>query len=331
MTSRPSAFPLCRTGKPIWLIIYTLLLITLLSGCGTLPDAKPFADATNSLSIAVKASGQAVSDSLSDAGDVLPSAEHRKYEGYAIDFQKAWAVRIEAIQGAATYADAMADLIAAGNEGGETAKKVGDSLGALAAATGIPIAAPVAGTLGDIGRFLADRIAIVKASKTLEDAVAQAQPAIDRIAERLDKDATEDLKPILVDAYKNAVSGIKTRYEDDGNFAPVLNGKLKTLREAFLKDPVIDQKKISDLHELEHMQEIVTTRLKERDQKIALAASAYKARLQLVNELSTAITAWAAAHRDLANAIRDKRKVSVTELQETVRDLKEIIKKVRAL
>lgn len=331
MTSSLSAFSSCRSGRPWYPTIYSLLLITLLSGCGTLPDAKPFADATNALSSAVKTSGEAVSASLRDAGAVMPTDESKQYEAYAVDLQNAWADRIKATQGAAAYAEAIADLIAAGKQGGETAKKVGDSLGALAAAVNIPIAAPVAGALGDIGRFIADRIAIVKASKTLEEAVAQAQPAVDRIAEKLSKDAADNLKPILLNAYKNTASGIKSAYEEDDNFATRLNKKRKEFRGAVLQTALIDQKKNAGLLELEHMQEAVTLRLKERDQQIVQASSAYKTRLQLVNALSAAATAWATAHRDLANAIREKRKITVAELQETVSDLRELIGKVRAL
>lgn len=312
-------------------IVISLLLATLFSGCGTLPDAKPFADATSALSASVKVSGQAVSDSLRDAGGVMQSSESKKYETHADNLQNAWADRVRAIQGAANYADSIADLIAAGKEGGETAKKVGDSLSVLAAAANISIAAPVAGVVGDIGRFLADRISIVKASQTLEDTVTQAQPAVDRIAEQLAKDTTNNLKPILEEAYKNTISGIKSDYDNDDNFAKQLNEKRKKFRQAILQDPLVDQKKTSDLLELDHMQESVTQRIKERDRKIEQASSAYKARLQLVSALSTAITTWATAHRDLSNAIREKRKVTVTELQETVSDLKELIKKVRAL
>jgi hypothetical protein len=299
------------------------LLITLLSGCGTLPDAKPFADATSALSAATKASGQAVSDSLRDAGGGMPSDESKKYEAR---LQDAWADRVNATQGAVSYAEAITGLIAAGNEGGETAKKVGDSLSALAAAANITIAAPVAAA-SEIGQFLAKRIAIVRASQTLEDAVTQAQPAIDRIAEQLSKDTTGNLKPILLESYKNTVSGIKSGYEDDDNFARQLNKKRIKFREAALAD----QRKVPDLIELEHMQETVTPRLEERDRKIEQASAAYKARLQLVNALSSAITTWAAAHRDLAKAIKEKRKVTVAELQESLNDLKELIKKVEAL
>ena len=48
------------------------LLAILVAGCGTLPDGKPFADATGTWSASVKTSGQALSDSLRDAGSVEP-------------------------------------------------------------------------------------------------------------------------------------------------------------------------------------------------------------------------------------------------------------------
>ena len=75
----------------------------------------------------------------------------------------------------------------------------------------------------------------------------------------------------------------------------------------------------------------VSAKLKERDQKLEQAAAAYRARLQLINALSTSTAAWATAHRDLASAIREKRRVNAVELQETVSDLRELVKKVRAL
>lgn len=307
--------------------VTVLLLATLLSGCGTLPDAKPFADATSALSVAVKTSGQAVSDSLRDAGGAMPGEESKKYEAYADELQKAWGDRVMAMQGAVTYAEAIADLVAAGNNGGATAKKVGDSLSALAAATNIPIASPVVGVISDIGKFIAERIAIVNASKTLEEAVAQAQPAVDKIAEQLAQDTTSKLKPILVNAYKNTISGIKTQYDADDNFAQ----QIGTKRDKYRKDALADQKNIPSLIEFDRMQETVSQKIKERNQKIEQAASTYKVRLQLVGTLSTAVTTWGTAHRDLANAIREKRKVTVTELQETVSDLKGLIKEVRAL
>ena len=50
-----------------------------------------------------------------------------------------------------------------------------------------------------------------------------------------------------------------------------------------------------------------------------------------MNALTTATRSWAAAHRDLASAVREKRSVNATELQHTVVELKDLTKKVTAL
>ncbi|MDO8653501.1 MAG: hypothetical protein Q7R66_15060 [Undibacterium sp.] len=302
---------------------FKLVLVVLFTGvtaaCGTLPDAKPFAEASNTLAHSVKASGQAVSDSLVDAGGDATA--------FAGPLQKAWQERVNAVQAASQYASEIANLVAAGNEGAETVKRVADTLGVLAQTAGIPVAGPVAGVLGDIGQAVAERIASVKSSRTLAQAVAQAQPAIDVIANHLSEDVITGLKPILKSAYDNTVSMIKSEYGDDNAFAKQLSAKKLQLRTAAVQD----QKNIAALLEFERMSDTVAGRLKERDQKLEQASVAYKTRVQLVNALVPAIDAWARAHRDVASAIIEKRKVTVTELRETVSDLKELIRKVRAL
>ena len=312
--------------KNLSVSVTAFLLAILVAGCGTLPDGKPFADATGTWSASVKTSGQAISDSLSDAGSVEPK-DKNLYEKNVKDFERAWSVRVKAAQGVVTYSNAIADLIAASKESGETVKKAGDALSGLAEAVNIPLAAPVVGVAGDLARFVLNRIATVRASKQLEEAVVQAQPAVDRIAEHLVSEADGQLKPILKAAYDNIKSSIKSQYEADDNFAAAFVKKQTELRTAALRDPT----KVAQLQEFDKVQVTASARLKERDQKIDQAAAAYKARLQLVNALSTATVAWAAAHRDLASAIKEKRKVNAAELQETITDLKELIKKVRAL
>lgn len=302
-------------------------LAAVLVGCGTLPDGRPFADASSALSASVKASGQAVSASLRDAAGVLPPAEGKLYGGWADSLDSAWAERVKATEGAVAYSEAIAGLIAAGQAGGETAKQVGDGLGALVAAAGIPIAAPAAGVAGDIARFLIERIAIVRASGKLENAVHEAQPAVNRIAEHLADETTNRLRPILIAAYKNSVSGIKQSYDADSSFVGVLDQRRDKLREAAMAD----SKRVPELLEFDRLKESVSARLKERDQRIERVSAAYGARLQLVNALASSASAWAAAHRDLAAAIREKRKVTVTELRESVNELRDLIKKVREL
>ena len=305
-----------------------LVFSILAAGCGTLPDARPFADASATLAVAVKSSGQALTDSLRDAGSAASSSSDAKaYEELVGKFDAAWAERVKAVQGVAAYSEAIADVIDAGREGEETVKKVGDSLQGLASAVGIPLAGPAVAAASEISQFIAGRVALVRASRKLEEALAQAQPAVERIAQHLVEDAEKRLKPTLREAHANLVSSIKSPYDADDNFAKSFARQRDELRAKALKD----LKLVPQLAEFERVQAAAVASLKERDQKIEQASAAYKARLQLVAALSPATTAWAGAHRDLAAAVREKRKVTATELVETVVELKELAKKVRAL
>jgi hypothetical protein len=163
--------------------LLAVLVVTLTTGCGSLPNARPFANATSTLSASVKTSGQALTDSLRDAGSLLPK-DKSSYEKAIQKFDAAWTFRIKAAEGAVAYSNSVANVIAAAGEARETINKVGDSLGALAGAAGIALpAAPVIGIAKDIGEFIAVRVAVVRTSRKLEEAVTQAQPAVERIAE----------------------------------------------------------------------------------------------------------------------------------------------------
>jgi hypothetical protein len=313
------------------------LLTFVVSACGTLPDAKPFADATSALSVSVKASGQAISDSLRDVSTAVPN-DKSTHETQIKKFEAVWANRVKAMQGAVAYSDGIANLIAAANDSQETVNKVGDALAGLAGAAGIPLTAPVVGVALDIGGFIWQRVAIVRASNTLEEAVAAAQPGLDMIATHLTTESDNQLRAILQNSFKSTVTGIRSRYAEEDNFGAQLVQKRSALRGLVAQAPApgtaaskLDAERLAQLQELDKVHAPVAASLKERDQKIEDAAAAYRARLQLVNALSAATVIWATAHRDLAVAIREKRKVSVSELQETVVALRDIVKKVRAL
>lgn len=297
-----------------------------LAGCGTLPDATPFADATVTLASSVRASGKAITDSMTEAGSVVPG-DKAGYDKLIADFDAAWSARIAAAQGAVAYSEAIAELIAAGNEGGETAGKAADSLKLLVESAGIPIAAPAFGVAADLVRFLVQRIAIVRASQSLETAIARAQPAVDRVAEHVVNETEAQLKPILGRIYKNIASGIRGAYGEEADFDTQLRKQRQQVRKEVLKDPT----QLPRLQEIDRSQAQVAAALAERDRKLDQAAAAYKTRLALLNALSSATLAWAQAHRDLAVAVREKRQVSVTELLATIDELKALTRKVREL
>lgn len=303
-----------------------VLLALAVTGCGTLPDAKPFADASHTFAASVSSAGQAVADSLGEAGALSPS-DDAAYKARADRFRTAWADRVTAARAVATYADSISELVAAGQSGGETVKKVGDSLSGLAGALGVPLASPAVGVLGDVARFLVDRIALVRASDSLAGALVQAQPAVDRLAELIAAESSQQLLTLLDSTYKNQRSLIRGEYDtEQGQLKPLEERRLQLISPA-LKDTAA----LPGLLQQDQALATVRARLAERDRRLAEAATAHKARLQLLNALSAATLTWAQAHRDLAAAVREKRKVSVAELQTTVADLKALAKKVSEL
>lgn len=312
-----------RVGASRW---SWLLLAAAVTGCGTLPDARPFAEASQTLATAAASAGQAVADSLGEAG-ALADGDDAAYKARADRFRAAWGERLAATRAVATYAESIADLISAGQEGGETVKKVGDSLSTLAGALNIPLASPAVGVVGDVARFLADRIALVRASDRLETALAQAQPAVDRLAERIAAESDQQLRALLADSFKNQRTAIHDQFgSEEDQLQQMGKRRLQLLQESLNNSAALPAL-------LQQDQAVATlrSRLAERDRRIAAASAAYKARLQLLTALSAATASWAQAHRDLAVAVKQKRKVSVAELQTTITELKALSKKVSDL
>lgn len=302
------------------------LTLILLAACGSLPDAKTFEDATILLSSAVRTSGQAFTDSLDEAAANAPT-NAQQYEELKKEFNKAWSVRIEAANAAVDYSASVAELISSARNSGESVKRLSDSLQALATASGIPLAPAAVSTGTDIAKLLVAQIANVRASQKLEDALVAAQPAVQSIASQITSDLNTQLIPLMESVYKNNVSAIKTKYTDEENFAKAFKARLNDFRTKVSRN----QADASKLVELNQIQGNVDASLKERDRELEQLSLTYTTRLRLLRSLSSATVSWADAHRDLARAIQDRRKVDVTQLQEAIATVRAITEKLEAL
>jgi hypothetical protein len=299
-----------RAGGRAALLIAALASAVFLAGCGTLPDAKPFADATGALSASAKASGQALTDSLREAATVLPD-DRGAYERNIASFESSWNVRTRALQGAADYSNAIAGLISASDKSSEAAVNVAGLLSTLANSFGVPVAGAAASVATDIGSFVWQRISIVKASRSLEQAMIEAQPAVDAMAQQLVANGEQHLKPTLTAIHKNILSGIRARYDADANLAAAFDQRHKLLRQQALKD----SRRLGELEQFEHVKTSLDARMAERDAKLEQAAATYRARLQLINALSVAVQSWAHAHSDLAVAVRKNARYPLSNLR----------------
>ncbi|QYY33783.1 hypothetical protein K2O51_33600 (plasmid) [Cupriavidus pinatubonensis] len=305
---------------------FLLCAFLLLTACGTLPDAQPFQDATRSLSSAVKASGQAFDDSLDEATANSP-ANATQYGQLKKTFDQAWAARIAAAEGAVDYSNAVAELVSAARTSEDSVSKLSDALQGLATASSIPLAQVTASTGTDIARFLVAQIAVVRTSQKLDDAMTAAQPAVDRIAARINQDLNDQLIPSMTDVYKNNVGAIKRKYTADDNFAQSFSFRRDDMRKKVLNK----EADASRLVDLDRVQDTVNTSLKARDKELDQLSTAYATRLRLLRLLASATTVWADSHRELARAIQDKRKVDVSRLQEAIMTVRAITQKLEAL
>ncbi len=312
-------------SKRIFRAVASLSLFMVV-GCGTLPDASPFADSTLTLENSLRASGLAVATSLEEM-EALDPANKLEHERLSRKFETAWQIRQKAAQAMTTYAQAISNLVAAGQEGKQTVAVVADGLSELATTLGIPVVSATVSVATDLVSIVVEQIAIVRASDGLQDAMSRAQPVMDRITEILVQESGSELRDMLTLANKNAVSSIRGAYDrDEAFYMRVLEVQNADSKTVFSSPQSLARRQI-----LDQIEATTLTKIKQRDQLLTVTRLRNKLRMQLLDAQAETARTWARSHRDLSNAIREKRKVDVVELQQSIAELKALSKKVSDL
>jgi hypothetical protein len=166
-----------------------LALCALASCVSSLPDAEPFTRASAQLRAAVAESGRS---SVSELRRLRESDPAPEAAATIAGLESAWAARVAALDAMVDYAAQVEALTRAGTSGNETVGMVADKLEQLADSAGIKAltgaAAPAVGPVLDVAKFVYGQIALARAAASLEDALAQAQPAVARIVSVLGTD-----------------------------------------------------------------------------------------------------------------------------------------------
>lgn len=162
-------------------LVAVILTITLVSACTSIPDIKPFADATAALSTALNKGYLHTESQLATLQSENPDLEDEA-KNTLEELRKRWKPTKEAMNALVAYTDSLAALADAGKTGAESAKKLTDSFEGLYNAVGK--LAPLPGI--SIG------------VKTAFEAIAKINGAIARMrARRALKDAAEDAAPAV--------------------------------------------------------------------------------------------------------------------------------------
>jgi hypothetical protein len=303
--------------------------LALLAGCASLPDITPYRDATVQLRSTVLVGGQAVESGLQSAAASLDASpdQAKQLKAKADQFAKDWRTRVDAVDGLVAYAEAINSIALAGGEGAASARSLADSLTKLVSSFGIAL--PAAGTLataGDAVAFVYGHIAAARASQSLDKALESAQPVVDNVAMLLAKDlqASMDMLRATREIERTALT---SKYNNELGYLQSLNRERSRLYAKGSLEPAEEQR----LKQIAEMYDATKDWREPIDKLRADSDATLKVRMELISATQAAVAEWAAAHRAIAVAVQEKRKVNVEALVQATLDARELIRRLRAL
>lgn len=313
-------------------IVSAVITLLLAGGCANLPDVRPFTDATISLRSAVTTSGEQVVSELQQAGAAKPAIGDE-----AKKLAEAWAARNRLLTGLVEYANSLQAIVDSGNSGAESAKALAGSVEKLAQVAGI--VQPGAGAVGEVvtqtAAFIYEQIAKARAAASLEKALAETQPAIERIAAVMADDM----------AKMNDLVRLAAKVQTDElllSNAPQLGYREQLLKKRVeLQDSMNaalrsgkNPSQLTEANELARVGELLEAAdawhgpLKEQLDGISARERVTR---QLISEAKSGFGDWAAAHSQMLAAVRTKRIPSAAELVQVAQRIRELMEKFKAL
>jgi hypothetical protein len=297
-----------------------LLAPVFFSGCGSLPEVGPFAEASAQLRSGVASSGDAV------------VAEVRRIEGGAKLSDKLaaeWAARVKMCEALVRYADSLQAITKAGGEGRQAVQSIADSATALAKAAGIVL--PAAGTVAvavDAAKFIYAQIALARAANALEDSLETVAPAVEEVAVHIARDL-KSLEKILDTAAGTSRNALRTRHSGMLGF----RGRVDELRSAAYSK-VGNAPPATLTRELDEINKLMdaTRPLNEAYEKELLDMEKRRnAASALIRASSDAIGQWGVAHRQLVVAVKTRSPVNAQSLIDASKEIRDLVKRMREL
>ncbi|MBI2516551.1 MAG: hypothetical protein HYV95_06505 [Opitutae bacterium] len=302
----------------------------LLAGCPSLPDTQPFTDATVGLRSAVAASGTAV----------VAELKRNPVDGMAAQgasLEKAWQVRTKAMSALVDYANSLQAIADSGRKGEESAQKLADAATTLVQTLGAAnLAASAGASLAiDTFKFANGQIARARAAKSLEAALAEMQPAIERIAELFAADLT-DLDTLV----QTTIDAQRDRLERDNQSEINYRRRLLAARRSLMAkaasqlDEQVKPTALAGSDDLKRADELLAANEAWHTAYAAQqAAIAERGRLaaEMLGAAQAAFADWTAAHARLLAAVRAKRLPSMAELTAAAKRIQELVDRYRKL
>ncbi|MHC4105203.1 MAG: hypothetical protein ACYSR9_09700 [Planctomycetota bacterium] len=295
-----------------------LMLVLIMTGCASLPDIGPFADATHQLKAAVAKSGSTVSDELRYTEGGKEAAEQ---------LVEAWKARNQAFEAIAAYADSLEAIVSSGNQGAQTAGELADSIQEFANTVGIIIPATPAAlnVANDSIKLLAKYIANTRAAKSLEDAMVQAQPAVEQIVKLIVEDL-EDIDGIFRVANKLVENNFKISYATRISYRKALEDFVQKADIADANDAVLARRA-----QMNELLDSTNSWYSEYQQGLEQIQRRLRIGRALIKTAQDSVQQWLTAHKQVVNALKNRRPVSTESLLEAAVEIQYLLKRIREI
>jgi hypothetical protein len=270
----------------------------------------------------------------------------------AAALKRRWSASRSALSAVSAYADALREIVAAGNTGAEAADAFADAFGGLVSAAGGAAISPMA-----ISAFkeLNAYVARIRAHHALADAITAAQPAVDTVAAILAADLDElaglaesaglEKERALLQESRNVVNYVEGLEREDDRVLEILTlfldldaGRLDALTILCQKDTqLVEVARLAGQARakgLEARREYWTGRSRSIQFEVARYERRYadyrrqteftrneRARIgDALNSARRSVLAWGRAHRRIAEALLTRKTLTITEFSGTVTD-----------
>jgi hypothetical protein len=310
-----------------------LAVAATLGACTTLPDTGNFTAAAVATQQATASVGNAVTAEIRVAAEALPegTANRQSLTASADSFETSWAATDESLAAMVRYAESIQGIVSAGNEGRESVGQVVDAVQTLAGGLGVPLAPQAAGVLGETGKFVYAQIAIMEAEKKLAGSLVAAGPAIVRL---------QDVLELQIDEAEAAFIGAHgvSRSLLEGDYGPLYARYLAlktqertTLVSLAATPPAARAPLEAQLAQIQKLREAFAGSVAEYETRDAALKSREATARQLFAATRRATSALALAHVSMAEALAQRRPVSVASLSGAVDEIRVLIEDWKAL
>lgn len=315
----------------------TAALLALTTACTTLPDTSGYTAASVQLKTSAAAAGSALHSELARLVDQVPPGQRDRTARIAAGFNEEWQKTVEGLGALARYAESIEEITKAGNNGGESARGVAQSVSELAGSLGIVPGAALIGVATDTFALINSTLANIRATRSLGRSLTIADPLIQDMAGVVSAQVVH-----AKGLFQNSISA-ERQLLNTGEMEDFL--RLDALLQTGESNAALQLAALSqaagnagersaaeaELKRIRDGRAALAPRLAEYRTALAALAARERAGNELFVATEAAVASWRDGHEKMVRAIRERRPVSFESLAGAAEEIRRLRERWRDL